>query len=118
MLYKLRAFANTRAIKLVYHAIFDCHLNYANTFRGQNKNSLNRLYLLRKKSFRINSFECKNAHSDPLFYRHEIIILHGNIIIETPLFISKSINFDLPYILNQWFTFPSHSDRYEKSCFS
>ena len=45
-LYKVREFVNTRVLKLIYHAIFDCHLNCANTGWGQNKNSLNRLFLL------------------------------------------------------------------------
>ena len=31
MLYKVREFVNTRVLKLIYLAVFDCHLNYANT---------------------------------------------------------------------------------------
>ena len=27
MLYKVRQFVNTRILKLIYQAIFDCHLN-------------------------------------------------------------------------------------------
>ena len=46
MLYKVSEFLNTRVLKLIYHTIFDCHLNYANTEWGQNKNSLNRVFLL------------------------------------------------------------------------
>ena len=48
MLYKVREFVNTRVLKLIYHAHFDCHLNYANTVWDQNKNSLNCLFLLQK----------------------------------------------------------------------
>ena len=91
---------NTRVLKLIYGAIFDCHLNYANTVWGQNKNSQNHLFLLQKKAFRIINFECRNAHSNPLFCKHEIVILHDKIIIENCFFISKSINFDLASILN------------------
>ena len=110
MLYKVREFVNTRVLKLIYYAIFYCHLNYANTVWGQNKNSINRLFLLEKKALRIISFECRNAHSNPLFYRHD------KIIIENGLFISKSINFNLPSIFNNWFTFSSDSHRYKTSC--
>lgn len=39
MLYKLREFARARVIKSIYHAIFDCYLNYAKTGLGRNKNS-------------------------------------------------------------------------------
>ena len=100
MLCKVREFVNGRALKLIYHAIFDCHLNYVNTVWSQSKNSLNHLFLLQKKVLRIISFECRNAHSNPLFYRNEIVKLHDKLIIENCLFISTSINFDLPTVFN------------------
>ena len=49
------------------------------------------------------------------FFRHEIIKLPDKIIMENCLFISKSINFDLPPIFNHWFTFSSDSHNYETS---
>ena len=49
------------------------------------------------------------------FLRHEIIKLPHKIIMENCLFISKSINFDLPPIFNRWFTFSSDSHSYETS---
>ena len=116
MLYKVREFVNTRVLKLMCHPIFDCHINYANSVWGHNKESQNCLFLLQKKSLRIISFECRNVHSNPLFYRHEKVKLHGKIIIENCLFISKSINFDLPSIFNSSFTFSSDCHRYETSC--
>ena len=115
MLYKVREFAKTRVLKLIYHAIFDCHLNYVNGVWGQNKNSLNRLFLLQKKGLRIISLESGNVHSNSLFYRHEIVKLHDKIIIENIFFISKSINFDLPSVFNNLFTFFSDSHWYEAS---
>ena len=54
-------------VKAIYYAIFDCPLNYANTVWRQNRNSMNRLIMLQKKALRIMSFECRNAHSNPLF---------------------------------------------------
>ena len=117
MLYKVRGFVNTRVLKSFYHAIFDCHLNYANTVWGQKKNSLNYLFLLQKKVIRIISFDIRNAHSNPLFYRHEIVKVPDKIIIENCLFIIKSINFNLPSIFNNWFSYSSESHRYETSCF-
>ena len=38
MLYKVREFVNTRVLKLIYHAIFDCNLNYVNAVWVQSKN--------------------------------------------------------------------------------
>ena len=52
----VREFVNARILKLIYHAIFYCHLNYANAVWGQNKNRLNLLFLLQKKALRIISF--------------------------------------------------------------
>ena len=51
MLFKVREFVNTKILKSIYYAIFDCHLNYANTVWGQNRNSMNRLIILQKKLF-------------------------------------------------------------------
>ena len=107
---------NTRVLKLTYHAIFVCHLNYANTVWGQNKNCLNRSFLLQNKTLRIVSFKFRNAHSNHLFYRYKTVKLRDKIITENCLFISKSIIFDLPSNLNNWLTFPHRYHRYETSC--
>ena len=88
-------FVNIKILKSISNAIFDCHLNHANTAWGQNRYSMNRLIILQKKSLHIISFECRGAHSNPLF-RHEIIKLPDKILMENCLFISKSINFNLP----------------------
>ena len=61
------------------------------------------------------SFEWKNAHSNTLFLRHEIIKLPDKIIMGKCLFISKPINFNLPPISNHSFTFSSDSHNYETS---
>ena len=74
------------------------------------------LILITEESLRIISFGCRNAYSNPLFYRHEIVKLHDKIIIENCLFIIESINFDVPSIFNNWFTFSSDWYRYETSC--
>ena len=117
MLHKVRKFVMV-FIKSnsIHHPSFGFHLNYANTVWGQNKNSQNCLFLLQKKTFRIISFEGIYAHSNPFFYRPELVELPAKIIIENCLFISESINFDLPSIFNYWFTFSLDFNRYETSC--
>ena len=47
------------------------------------------------------------------FFRHKIIKLSDKIVMENCLFISKSINSNLPPIFNHWFTFSSDSHNYE-----
>ena len=96
MLFKVREFVNIKILKSIYYAIFDCHLNYANTAWGQNRYSMNQLVILQRKALRIISFECRNANSKPLFFRHEIIKLPDKTIMKNCLFISKPINFNLP----------------------
>ena len=92
MLFKVGEFVNTKILK-----------------------SISQLIILQRKALRIMSFEYINDHSNPLFYRHEIIKLSNKIIMENCLFISKSINFNLPPIFNHWFTFSSDSHNYETS---
>ena len=58
MLVKVTEFLNIKVLKSIYYAIFDCHLNYANTVWGQNRYSINRLIILQKKALCIMSFEC------------------------------------------------------------
>ena len=40
---------------------------------GVKTNSLNQLFLLKTKALRTIGFECTNTHSNPLFYKHEIV---------------------------------------------
>ena len=67
MLFKVKELVIIKILKSIYYAIFDCHLKYANTVWGQNRNSMNRLIMLQKKALRIMNFGCRNAHSNPLF---------------------------------------------------
>ena len=117
-LYKVRRLVNIRILKLIYHAILDCYLNYAKQYEVKTKKSLTQLFILQKKALRLISFICRNIHSKPHFYKHEIIESSEKIIIENCIFCSKSINFDLPSICNHWFTFSSDYNRYETSCSS
>ena len=36
MLFRVREWVNIKILKSIYDAIFDCHLNYANTVWGHN----------------------------------------------------------------------------------
>ena len=113
MLFNVRDFVNIKILKSIYYAIFDCLLNYANTIWGQNRNSMNQLIILQETDLCIMSFECRNAHLNPLFFKSEKINLPDKILMENWLFISKSINFNLPSIFNH--SFSSDSRNYETS---
>ena len=49
MLFRVREFVSITILKSIYYVFFDCHLNYTNTVRGQNKYSMNRLIILQKE---------------------------------------------------------------------
>ena len=67
MLFKVREFVNTMILKSIFYAIFNCHFKCANTVWGQNRKSMNQLIILQKKALHFMNFECRNAHSNPLF---------------------------------------------------
>ena len=71
---------------------------------------MNLLNILQKKAD-----ECRNVHSNPLFNTHKIIKLPDKILMENYLFISKSIQFNLPPTFNNCSTFSSDSHNYETS---
>ena len=113
MLYKVRQFDNERTSISIYHATFDSHLNYA---WGQTKSLINRVFIIQKKAIRTIHFEGKFDHSSSLFSDSNIIKLPEKSFIENCVFVSKSLNNQLPEIFNNWFVFSSDTHRYETSC--
>ena len=100
----------------VYYAIFESHLCYASIVWAQNTNSVKRLPLLQKKSLRIMFFQCRNSHTGPLFKLSKILKSFDTTILESCIFISKSLEGVLPSIFNNWFKFSfelhSHDTRW------
>ena len=108
MLFKVREFININILKSIYYAIFDCHLNYANTVLGQNRNSINRLIILQKKISALWVLNAEMLIQILFIFRHEIIKLPDKI-----LLISKPANFNFPSIFNHLLTFSSDCNNYE-----
>ena len=113
MLFKVREFVNINILKSIYYAIFDCHLNYANTVLGQNRNSINRLIILQKKISALWVLNAEMLIQILFIFRHEIIKLPDKIRMENWLLISKPANFNLPSIFNHLLTFSSDCNNYE-----
>ena len=109
MLFKVREF---KILKLSYCAIFDCHLNYADTAWGQNRKSLNWLIICKKKLSHY-EFWMQKCSFKSSFFRNEIIKLPDKFLMENCWFISRFVNFNLPSIFNPWFTFSSDSHNYK-----
>ena len=63
------------------------------------------------------NFKDQFFNSGPLFSLNNILKFVDKIILENILFISKSINRQVPSIFNDWFTFSRNLHRYE-TCWS
>ena len=107
MLYKVRDFVNAEILKSIYYALFESHIHYACIIWGQNVCTINRLFILQKKS--------RDVHTAPLFFESKIAKLPDTIKIENFLFISKYVNNKLPPIFKSWFIFSSIFRNYETS---
>ena len=97
MLYKVRDSVNTDILKSIYYALFESYINYVCIIWEQNISTINRLYILQKKAFRIINFKERNAHSSPLFHYSKIVKIVDKVKIENCLFINKYANNKLPF---------------------
>ena len=68
MLYKVRDFVNANILKSIYYALFGSHINYDSIICGQGISTINRLYILQKKTLRIINFKERSAYSSPMFH--------------------------------------------------
>ena len=108
----MRNFVNI-ILKSIYFAIFASHINYANLVWAQNSNVMCRILTLQKKAMRIITFQSRNCHSGPLFFKLKLLKFNDKVHLENVLLISKFINSLLPPVFNNWFTFCSNVHNYE-----
>ena len=113
LLFKIRNFVNVTILKTIYFAIFDSHINYANLVWAQNSNAMSRILTLQKKALRIITFQSRNCHSGPLFFKLKLLKFNDKVHLENVLLVSKFINSLLPPVFNNWFTFCSNVHNYE-----
>ena len=106
-----------KTLRNIYFAIFDSHLSYSCIVWAQNINTVRRLIILQKRTLRIMNFKNQLFHSSPLFSSNNILKLSDKITLENILFVSKSINRQVPSIFCDWFTFSGNIHRYE-TCWS
>ena len=87
-----------KTLRNIYFAIFDSHLNYSCIVWAQNINTVRRLIILQKRALRIMNFKDQLFHSCPLFSSNNIVKLCDKITLENILFVSKSVNRQVPSI--------------------
>ena len=106
-----------KTLRNIYFAILDSHLSYSCIAWTQIINTVRRLIILQKRALRIMNFKDQLFHSRPLFSSNNILKLGDKISLENIIFVSKSINRQVPSIFYDWFTFSGNLHRYE-TCWS
>ena len=113
LLFKIRNFVYITILKTINFAIFCSHINYANLVWAQNSNATSRILTLQKQAMRIITFQSRNCHSSPLFFKLKLLKFNDKVHLENVLLISKFINSLLPPVFNNWITFCSNVHNYE-----
>ena len=112
LLLKIRNYVKMKTLINIYFAIFDSHLSYPCIVWDQNINTVKRLIILQKKALRIINFKGQLFHLSPLFSSNTILKFGVKITLENVLFVSKSINRQVPSIFYDWFTVSGNLHRY------
>ena len=102
LLFKIRKFVDDKILRSIYFAIFETNLNYSSLVWAQNYNAINRLVILQKKGLRIMNYQPRKSHTSSLFRKAAVLKFKDKINFK---FISKSINYLLPSLFNDWFVF-------------
>ena len=68
-----------------------------------------------KKALTVSNFKPRNYHTSLLFKENAILKPMDKVNLESILFVSKCINYLLPPIFNDWFTFVSTQHTYQTS---
>ena len=68
---------------------------------------------LQEKAMRISTFQSRNSHSSPLFFKLKLLKFNAWVHLENVLLISEFINSLLPPVFNNCFTFCSNVHNYE-----
>ena len=104
LLSKVRHFVHKKTLKSIYHPIFESQLFYSSLVWAQNINSIERLYILQKKSLRLMYFWNRNAHTISLFKDSNILKFPNKTALENCIFIKNYFNQTLPTSFKIWFT--------------
>ena len=83
---KLRDLIVRKTLRLIYHAIFECHLCY---FSLKEVFQLNNFFVLQKKSLWTKYFRNRNGSTSPLFRESSILKLSDKTALDDRLFITN-----------------------------
>ena len=94
---KIRHFVPNNVLKLVYYAIFHCHLQYCIQIWGQpNSLLINRINVLQNHAMRLMSFKTQRESASPLYADLEVLKFADMVHLENILFLNKLTHNKLP----------------------
>ena len=73
LFFKIRNYVNQKVLRSIYFLIFDSHLNYANLTWAQNSNTIQRIIILRKKSYQNNIISASKLSFKSFFRKNNIL---------------------------------------------
>ena len=86
-----------RIRKLIYHSLLESHLHFGSIIYGAtNPKNLGQIETIQRKALRILTRSKYNAHTDPLFKKHNILKLGDLIQLNQTLFVRQYKNGKLP----------------------
>ena len=109
---KIRNYVNMKTLRNIYFVIFYSKLSYSCIVWAQNINAIRRLIILQKKALPIMNFKDQLFRSRPQSSSYNILKFGDKITLENIIFVSKSINRQVPSIFYDWFTFSGNLHRY------
>ena len=90
---KIRYYVPKQTLQSLYFSLFHCHLIYAPQLWAQLQNiHSNKISILHKNAMRIIDNADRHAHTDPLFYDHNILKLFDHVKMENAIFLHKYFN--------------------------
>ena len=107
VLYRIRDCLPPESIRMFYMTTVYPHLLYCSAiWGGAYKTLLDNLFIAQKKIIRVMYFRSKYEHTNPLFCDYNLIKLPDIIVLQTCLFVYKSLHI---FPINTTFKFPSHN---------
>ena len=105
--FKMRKYVSLKILKSIYFAIFDSYFSYCCLVWAQNRNTIQRILVLQRKTVIIINFQPRNSLTSPLFKQNFILKFQDKICLENVLFVNKSLNNLTPSVFSTWFSFSS-----------
>ena len=100
----------------IYYGQFHTHLQYCCQVWGQDETKLTKTITLQKKAMRLMTFSDRDAHSNPLFKKLNILKLPDIVSTNNVNLVHKSLNGNIPHSYKNYFCEIEANNRYNTPC--